>query len=100
MLPPRGSTERGDQRIWTVDAINGDTVEISTPKVAGIEIASVPFVDLVLLAEFRDRILPSLRSYGAIEGGGEKPFHTVINGENFHDLVAALLGRAELRALP
>ncbi|MHA6969376.1 site-specific DNA-methyltransferase (plasmid) [Glutamicibacter bergerei] len=86
VLPPRGITQRGDQRIWTVDAITGDTADLSTPKGSEIETASVPLDDLVLVAEFRDRIYPGLRPDGTVERGGNKPFHTVINGENFHAL--------------
>ncbi|AVL97577.1 MULTISPECIES: site-specific DNA-methyltransferase [unclassified Microbacterium] len=86
VLPPRGVTGHGDQRIWTVDGINGETADISTPNGAKIEAASVALDDLVLVAEFRDRIYPGLRPDGTIERGGNKPFHTVINGENFHVL--------------
>ncbi|RAF21854.1 site-specific DNA-methyltransferase, partial [Burkholderia multivorans] len=42
--------------------------------------------ELILVAEFRDRIYPGLRPDGTVERGGDKPFHTVINGENFHVL--------------
>ena len=42
--------------------------------------------DLVVVAEFRDPIYPGLRSTGTVERGGEKPYHTVINAENFHAL--------------
>lgn len=42
--------------------------------------------DLLLVAEFRDRIYPGLRPDGEVARGGDKPFHTVINGENFHVL--------------
>lgn len=86
VLPPRGITQRGDQRIWTVDAIAGDTADLSTPNGSEIETASVLLDDLVLVAEFRDRIYPGLRPDGTVERGGNKPFHTVINGENFHVL--------------
>jgi len=86
MLPPRGMIQRGDQRIWTVEAITGDTAEISTPKGSETETTSVSLDDLVLVAEFRDRIYPGLRPDGTVERGGDKPFHTVINGENFHVL--------------
>lgn len=86
VLPPRGTTERGDQRIWTVVAVNGDMAEISTPGAADVETASVALENLVLVAEFRDRIYPGLRPDGIVERGGDKPFHTVINGENFHVL--------------
>ena len=44
--------------------------------------------DLVVVAEFRDYIYPGLVSTGKVERGGDKPFHTVINGENFHVLEA------------
>jgi len=38
------------------------------------------------VAEFRDPIYPGLVSTGRVERGGDKPFHTVINAENFHAL--------------
>ncbi|MDP8994377.1 MAG: hypothetical protein M3N07_05230 [Pseudomonadota bacterium] len=44
--------------------------------------------DLVVVAEFRDFIFPGLVSTGKVERGGDKPFHTVINAENFHALKA------------
>ena len=44
--------------------------------------------DLVVVAEFRDSIYPGLVSTGKVERGGDKPFHTVINAENFHALEA------------
>lgn len=86
VLPPRGSTERGDQRLWHVNSISGGIAEVSTPSGEERETQSVPVEDLVLVAEFRDRIYPGLRPDGAAERGGDKPFHTVINGENFHVL--------------
>lgn len=46
--------------------------------------------DLVVVAEFRDPIYPGLRSTGKVERGGDKPWHTVINGENYHVLEALL----------
>jgi adenine-specific DNA-methyltransferase len=44
--------------------------------------------DLVVVAEFRDTIYPGLVSTGSVQLGGDKPFHTVINGENYHVLKA------------
>ena len=44
--------------------------------------------DLVVVAEFRDFIYPGLISTGKVECGGDKPFHTVINAENYHALKA------------
>jgi adenine-specific DNA-methyltransferase len=46
--------------------------------------------DLVVVAEFRDPIYPGLVSTGTVERGGDKPFHTVINAENFHALQVLL----------
>ncbi|WP_243729239.1 restriction endonuclease subunit M [Nesterenkonia sphaerica] len=86
VLPPRGSTARGDQRIWRVDAVSGGFAEISTPNGEKTETATVDLDDLILVAEFRDRVYPGLRPDGTVQRGGEKPFHTVINGENYHVL--------------
>src|SRR5690606_23453206 len=36
----------------------------------------------------KDYIYPGLASTGKVERGDEKPFHTVINGENYHALKA------------
>lgn len=86
VLPPRGSTARGDQRIWVVTSTRGSSAEIATPNGESVETVTVQLGDLILVAEFRDRIYPGLRPDGAVEHGGDKPSHTVINGENFHVL--------------
>ena len=39
-----------------------------------------------MVAEFDDKIYPGLVETGRVERGGDKPFHTVINAENFHAL--------------
>jgi len=89
VLPARGSTAKGDQRLWRVKALH------KAAKVAELvllgdesELQSVPLADLVVVAEFRDTIYPGLVSTGKVERGGDKPFHTVINGENYHVLKA------------
>lgn len=46
--------------------------------------------DLVVVAEFRDSIYPGLVSTGRVERGGNRPFHAVINAENFHALQVLL----------
>ena len=46
--------------------------------------------DLVVIAEFRDPIYPGLMSTGKVKRGGCRPFHTVINAENFHALQVLL----------
>jgi len=40
------------------------------------------------VAEFGDPIYPGLKSIGSVSGGGDKPAHVVINGENHHALEA------------
>lgn len=86
ILPPRGSVERGDQRLWRVDSLTDDSAVVSLLDSSQNEAATVHLDDLILVAEFRERIYPGLRADGFVERGGNKPFHTVINGENFHVL--------------
>ncbi|WP_223284764.1 DNA methyltransferase [Hymenobacter qilianensis] len=42
----------------------------------------------MVVAEFRDTIYPGLVPTGNVSRGGDKPWHTVINGENYHALKA------------
>ncbi len=91
-LPERGSTKKGDQRLWQVKSINkkGDR-KIAELELLGAEEAQTQTVgldDLVVVAEFLDTIYPGLVSTGKVQRGGGKPFHTVINGENYHILKA------------
>ena len=91
VLPPRGSSQKGDQRLWRVRTIN------KAAKTAGIEFSEkgdrehqvINLDDLVVIAEFRDTIYPGMVSTGKVERCGDsKPYHTVINGENYHVLKA------------
>lgn len=92
LLPPRGEIKKGDQRLWLVKKID----RASSPKNAVLELIdskkpetkTAPASDLVVVAEFRDIIYPGLVSTGKVERGEDKPFHTVINAENFHALKA------------
>lgn len=92
ILPERGSTEKGDQRLWKVMSLAGRGAE----RTASLSLlytdepvrAEAPLADLCVVAEFRDFIYPGLVSTGKVERGGDKPYHTVINGENFHALEA------------
>ena len=92
ILPPRGSTTKGDQRLWKVTGFEGSAHErmakLELLYAVEIEQKSVALADLIVVAEFRDYIYPGLVGTGKIERGGSKPFHTVINGENFHVLEA------------
>lgn len=88
ILPPRGSTSKGDLRLWRVETIKDGTATLYLDNVDQPELEARPLGDLVVVAEFRDTIYPGLVSTGRIERGGARPFHTVINGENFHVLEA------------
>lgn len=90
VLPQRSSVKKGDQRLWQVKSIHKTTkiADLELLDTAEPEIQSVPLVDLVVVAEFRDTIYPGLVSTGKVTRGGDKPFHTVINGENYHVLKA------------
>lgn len=90
VLPERGSTKKGDQRLWQVKAIHKakKLADLELLGAAEAETQSVSLDDLVVVAEFRDTIYPGLVSTGKVERGGGKPFHTVINGENYHVLKA------------
>ena len=89
VLPERGSTKKGDQRLWKVKTIH-KAAKVADLALLGdeAELQSAPLADLVVVAEFRDTIFPGLVPTGKVERGGDKPFHTVINGENYHVLKA------------
>lgn len=93
ILSSRGSAARGDTALWKVlgfERRDGVKFAALEPLVGDASSASrsIPVEDLVVVAEFRDYVYPGLVSTGKIERGGGKPFHTVINGENFHVLEA------------
>ncbi|MCL4835527.1 MAG: hypothetical protein KJZ86_24015, partial [Caldilineaceae bacterium] len=92
ILPERGSTAKGDQRLWAVKKMT----RVKGVRFAHLELLdgdepeqqTVAVDDLVVVAGFRDVIYPGLTTTGKVERGGDKPFHTVINGENYHALKA------------
>ncbi|MCC5865363.1 MAG: hypothetical protein JJU31_09620 [Wenzhouxiangella sp.] len=96
-LPERGQSAAGlDRRLWQVAGFRheggkriAELVRREQPE-AEIEQAERAVADLVVVAEFRDPIFPGLKSTGKVTRGGDKPFHTVINAENYHALQALL----------
>jgi adenine-specific DNA-methyltransferase len=101
VLPPREEPpKKSDERLWRIvgiDRANSTaSIEALEPTVAdeaedpALETAEVALEDLVVVAEFRDPIYPGLVSTGKVERGGDKPFHTIINAENYHALQALL----------
>ncbi|MEO0508563.1 MAG: DNA methyltransferase [Verrucomicrobiota bacterium] len=90
VLPPRGSTTKGDQRLWEVKAIRKrkNEADLELPNSEETEAQTVALDDLIVIAEFGDTIYPGLVSTGKVSRGDDKPWHTVINGENYHALKA------------
>lgn len=99
LLPERGAKPNSvDEGLWWVKAIrreeNGRIAELVRFAQNGEsnepESAERAADDLVVIAEFRDPIYPGLVSTGKVERGGDKPYHAVLNAENYHALQALL----------
>jgi adenine-specific DNA-methyltransferase len=89
--PARGSnTGQRDLRLWIVKKIHKDTkqatLNLANTDTPEEKLASLD--DLIVVAEFRDTIYPGFVSTGKVSRGGDKAWHTVINGENYHALKA------------
>lgn len=88
-LPPRGEAEVESKATWIVTAISGPknkrVASLLDPRTKCETTRALE--DLVFVADFRDPIYPGLRGAGDAEDrGGDAPFHTVINAENYHAL--------------
>lgn len=90
VLTPRGSTAKGDRRLWRVERLNKPrgAADLVLQGDSKQETRTLEIKDLVVVAEFRDTIYPGLVSTGKVSRGGDRPWHTVINGENYHALKA------------
>lgn len=90
VLPGRGTTQKGDLRLWKVKSVHKGTqqADLALLDADSVETRTVALDDLVVVAQFSDVIYPGLISTGTVQRGGDKPFHTVINGENYHVLQA------------
>lgn len=94
VLPPRGSLTIGDTRHWVVTDLertpDGKQAHLTEAdidaEVREPATSTAAIEDLVVVARFEDPIYPGLVETGRVENGGDKPFHTVINAENFHAL--------------
>lgn len=89
VLPPRGKTAKGDSRLWRVESFTSDETGAQLAQLVENvtdepERQTASIDELVVVAEFDDKIFPGLVETGRIERGGNKPFHTVINAENYH----------------
>lgn len=72
---------------WQVTKVTNSTAELRRRGDDGSTLTETYSLDeLVVVREFGQPIYPGLKSVGRIERGGDKPFHTVINAENYHAL--------------
>lgn len=96
ILPERGSRAERDKQLWKVESINRDNSDGHLAQLVAIKPGienpeDLPRTEalvenLVAVLEFHDRIFPGLIETGRVERGGDSPFHSVINAENFHAL--------------
>lgn len=100
VLPPRGQNlKKSTEPLWQVIGIDRSKNQARLQSIAHLVLDStvdavdtnyqtkiVSLDDLVVVAEFRDPIYPGLVSTGRVDQGNDKPYHTIINGENFHAL--------------
>jgi adenine-specific DNA-methyltransferase len=69
--------------IFTVREIKGKKVKIADKDE---KISEKKLDELVVVIRHGDSIYPGLVEVDRVERGGDKPFHTVINAENYHAL--------------
>lgn len=96
-IPVRGQTAVESKVTWVVTKLTGP----KSAKVAELldratgDTTTREADNLVFVADFRDPIYPGLKPTGSVERGGpDKPFHSVINSENYHALEALLFTHA------
>lgn len=75
--------------IWTVLRLAEGVATIVRAGESG-ERTTADVNDLVVIREFGDPIYPGLQAVDSITRGGDKPFHSLINAENYHALEALL----------
>lgn len=90
ILPPRGEMEdtRSEtdsaETIYRVLSLHDGKAALRD-TVTGEE-TEADASDIVPIAKFDQPIYAGLKETGRVERGGDKPYHVVINGENFHAL--------------
>lgn len=84
----RSNPETGS---WTVRTIDGGEASLQRigPK-GDSETKNASVQDLVVLREFGRPIFPGLASHGRVNNGKNKPWHSVIEAENYHALETVL----------
>lgn len=89
ILNERGSLKKTNPQIWMVkNIIDHKIVVLESIGLDETQHNQCSIDDLVCVIQFRDKIYPGLVSTGKVQNSADKPFHTVINGENYHVLKA------------
>lgn len=94
ILPPRGvmedtKSENDPSEVrYKVLRIQDGTASLRNLETNEMAEASVE--DIVPIARFDQPIYAGLKETGRVERGGDKPYHVVVNGENFHALQTLL----------
>jgi adenine-specific DNA-methyltransferase len=73
-----------------VDRVEGDQARLTRPAEDGEIVETRPLNELVVIREFGEAMYPGLSTVGRVERGGDRPFHSVINAENYHALETLL----------
>lgn len=79
-----------NETVWDVRRTRQGTASISRPLADGTfeTREGVPTSELIVARRLGDPIYPGFAPLGAVERGGDKPHHLVIQGENYHALQA------------
>lgn len=82
-------TEPANRTRYVVEGVDGTQATITS----GEEAWTLPIRDLLVVKPFGEPVYPVLRqSVQPVVRDPDKPFHTVINGENFHALQLLMFG--------
>ena len=79
-----------DSPRWKVRKVTDGLATISRVIDKEIINETTPVSELVVVRQFGEAIYPGLKSVGTVARGGDKPWHSVINAENYQALEALL----------
>lgn len=72
------------QRTYVVEQLNGSTAVLREQGDSSSHEAELK--DLLVVSTFGRPIYPALTSLGSVQRSADRPFHAVVNGENYHAL--------------
>lgn len=75
-----------NKSLWRVVDLKPETKEATLTSIENEKMVTALIEDLLVIKTLDEPIYPVLTPLGSINRGREKPFHAVINGENYHAL--------------